>query len=220
MEVRPLFGDFFSLEHRRQSPTLWNIATLQNCFCATLSNLLNVLVVVDNHVKGWIWLWMIDYGRIVNSMPVMTKIAVSGANGPDLGRGSPLPGEAGRAQDGRGPGEIHAILFLLKRLEKYFSILYPLVGPASWWHPATAGSLATSGAVSRQATRSSQRKRRPPTVAQVILITIFIIIIIRESHHQRNGCSGLHIHPLFFYLSWASSFLGFHLVEPAVCLWY
>ena len=95
----------------------------------------------------------------------------------------------------------------------------PLVGPASWWHPATAGSLATSGAVSRQAARSSQRKRRPPTVAQVILITMFIIFIIR-GRYQRNGCLGLHFHPLFFYLSWAPSFLGFHLVEPAACLWY
>ena len=90
----------------------------------------------------------------------------------------------------------------------------PLVGPASWWHPATAGSLATSGAVSRQAARSSQRERRPPTVAQVILITMFIIfiivnIIIRESHHQRNGCVGLNFHPLFFHLSGAFTFLDF-----------
>ena len=52
---------------------------------------------------------------VVNSIPIMMKIAVSGANGPDLGRGSHLPGEAGGAQDGRGPGEIFAILFLLRR---------------------------------------------------------------------------------------------------------
>ena len=51
---------------------------------------------------------------IVNSIPIMMKIA-AGANGPDLGRGAHLPGEAGGAQDGRGPGEIFAILFLLRR---------------------------------------------------------------------------------------------------------
>ena len=51
---------------------------------------------------------------VVNSIPIMTKIAL-GANGPDLGRGSHLPGEVGGAQDGRGPGEIFAILFLLRR---------------------------------------------------------------------------------------------------------
>ena len=46
---------------------------------------------------------------VVNSIPIMTKIAL-GANGPDLGRGSHLPGEVGGAQDGRGPGKIFAIL--------------------------------------------------------------------------------------------------------------
>ena len=39
----------------------------------------------------------------------------SGANGPDHGGGETLPGEVGGAQDGRGPGEIFVILFLLRR---------------------------------------------------------------------------------------------------------